>query len=234
MAHARSSPSLRHPERIHPALWRGSQLARPCHATTSTGHPELDQALPGQGWPVGALIELFPSRTGIGELSLLRPCLAGLSCQRSIFLVAPPYPPHFHCWFNWGLEQHRLHWISPRSPSDTLWAVEQILRHNASAALLCWTNSLRTSTLRRLHLAARQSESLFFMMRPPSEAEHASAAPLRLLVRPSLQGVDIHILKRKGPACEQPIRLALYPTRSVRIAPAPYHAALDQSLSAYA
>ncbi len=234
MTHPLLSTALRHPERIHPALWRGSQLARPLHATSSTGFPALDQALPGQGWPLGALIELMPSHPGIGELSLLRPALASLPGRRSIFLLGPPYPPHFHCWLNWELEQHCLHWVAPQSPGDLLWAAEQILRHNACAALLCWAGPLRAGSLRRLHLAARQSESLFFMMRPPSAASQASAAPLRLLLQPRPEGMAIHIVKRRGPACEQGIDLTLHPSLSPRTTPLSDHVALDQPLSAHA
>ncbi|TEU30151.1 cell division protein, partial [Burkholderia cepacia] len=34
-------PALAHPEAIHPALWRASQLARSSVRGVDTGHPEL-------------------------------------------------------------------------------------------------------------------------------------------------------------------------------------------------
>src|SRR3546814_8292766 len=52
--------------------------------------------LPGQGWPLGSLIELLPSQPGIGEIRLLQPALASLGSERSVALVRPPYEPYFH------------------------------------------------------------------------------------------------------------------------------------------
>ncbi|MYN12069.1 translesion DNA synthesis-associated protein ImuA [Pusillimonas sp. TS35] len=229
-----SPAALRHPERIHPALWRGSQLARPPGAAVSTGFGALDKQLPGAGWPLGSLVELLPDRPGQGELSLLQPALARLPGERGIYLLAPPCTPYFHCWSNWGLGGRQIIWITPASMADTLWAAEQILRHNAGAALLCWAGPLRPAALRRLHLAARQSDTLFIMARPPTAAEQASAAPLRLALAPAAHGLDIRILKRPGPACAVTISLALYPARAASTAPVLHHAALDQSLPLHA
>lgn len=220
---------LRHPERIHPALWRGSQLARSRLATISTGFTVLDQELPSQGWPLSSLIELMPSQPGIGEMQLLRPALAGLSDQRSIALVHPPYAPHFHCWVNWQLGNRRLLWIRPQTLGDTLWAAEQILKHNACSALFCWADSVRPGSLRRLHLAAQQSDTLLVLLRPPAAALQASAAPLRLSLAPSLLGLEAVIIKRRGPCSSLPIPITFYPTRSAFARPIT-HAPLDQPL----
>src|SRR3546814_11562112 len=80
------------PQRIHPALWRASQLARMPGRCVDTGFPALSAQLPGGGWPLGNLIELLIQQPGIGEMQLLRPALSDLS-SRSIFLVQPPYAP---------------------------------------------------------------------------------------------------------------------------------------------
>ncbi|MGB3289864.1 MAG: translesion DNA synthesis-associated protein ImuA [Burkholderiaceae bacterium] len=238
--------SSRPPEHIHPALWRGSQLARPLHPVVSTGFDALDRELPGRGWPLGSLIEFLPSRAGIGEIHLLRPALAHLPPERSVILVHPPYEPHFHCWADWRLQARRLVWIKPRTQGDTLWAAEQILKHNACAALLCWADAPQPAGLRRLHLAARQSDALFVLLRPLTQAAQASAAPLRLQLMPIAQGIQAFILKRRGPACDKPISLALHPARSAAplpehheqpaplVQPAPAHAQPGRSLSALA
>ena len=63
-------------EDIHPALWRGSQLARGAQRVVPTGHDRLSRELPGGGWPRGALIELLTRQSGVGELRLLAPALA--------------------------------------------------------------------------------------------------------------------------------------------------------------
>ncbi|HUH88173.1 MAG TPA: translesion DNA synthesis-associated protein ImuA, partial [Pusillimonas sp.] len=149
---------LRHPERIHPALWKASQLAQSQRPTLSTGFKQLDSQLPGGGWPIGSLIEITLERPGIGEIALLRPALAQLGTQRGIMLVQPPHPPNFHCLSNWGLHAHRLLWVQPGNLADSLWACDQALKHNACAALLCWAPGSHPQALRRLHLAARQSD----------------------------------------------------------------------------
>lgn len=223
---------VQNPEGIHPALWRGTQLAQAGRPTLSTGFESLDAELPGHGWPMGALIELMPRQAGIGELFLLQPALAGLDAGRSVILLCPPYTPQFHCWVNWGLENRRLLWVAPKTPSDTLWAAETILRHNACGALLCWAAMPRAALLRRLHLAAQQSDTLFVLMRPPAALQQASAAVLRLLLQPLPQGIEVHIKKRQGPQASRPVSLSLYGPRL----PAPRapsdHVPLDQPLPA--
>lgn len=221
--------ALQHPERIHPALWRGSQLALARPNTVSTGFAVLNQQLPGNGWPLSVLIELCLSQNGIGEISLLRTALAQLDPDRSIALVHPPYVPHFHCWANWQLHKHRLLWVNPKSPADALWSSEQILKHNACSALICWDANVRPEALRRLHVLAQKSNTLFIFMRPQTAAQHPSAAPLRLSLKPISQGLEISIIKRQGPSCNQPIPITLYPTRSY-MATSPSHVTLDQSL----
>ena len=63
---------------VHPALWRGSDLAHAAGPCIASGFHALDAALPGGGWPVGALTELLPAHEGIGELRVLGHALATL------------------------------------------------------------------------------------------------------------------------------------------------------------
>jgi len=83
-----------HLESIHPALWRGSQLARAYGRTVDTGYPALSAQLPGAGWPVGTMMELLVQQAGVGEMRILSPALASVSQKRSIVLVAPQQTPH--------------------------------------------------------------------------------------------------------------------------------------------
>lgn len=217
---------LRHPERIHPALWRATQLARPSRPTVATGFPILDRALPGQGWPVGQLIELMPERPGCGELQLFGPALMRQAPERSIALVQPPHPPCIQAWSHWQLAPERLLWLQPSSLADGLWATEQILRHNACAAVFCWASSIRPASLRRLHLLAQQSDSLCIVLRPAAAHQQASAAVLRLALKPCRRGIHVHIVKRQGAASPDPITLQLYATHRVATE---HHASLDMS-----
>lgn len=200
--------------------------------TLPTGFDCLNRELPQRGWPLSTLIELTLSQTGIGEIRLLRPALAQLAVQRSIALVHPPCIPYFHCWSNWQLEAHRLLWVNAKTPIDAIWASEQILKHNACSALLLWASAIRPEALRRLQLAAQQSDALFVLLSPANAVRQASAAPLRLGLKPVLQGLEVSILKRRGPSCSHPILIPLHPARSYAQT-SPPHAPLDQPAPAF-
>jgi len=159
---------------------------------------------------LGTLIEFLPSQPGIGEVHLLRPALSQLAAERSITLVHPPYMPHFHCWVDWQLQARRLLWINPGTQADALWATEQVLRHNSSAAVFCWAHPIRSASLRRLQLLARQSDTLCIILRPSCVLSQASAAVLRLALQPSPQGMQLHIIKRQGAAQSTVLTLQLY------------------------
>lgn len=201
---------LRHPEHIHPALWRATQLARPASPTVPTGFAALDRALPGQGWPVGQLIEVLLEHSGCGELQLFRPALMQQFPERSIALVQPPHPPCVQAWANWQLAPERLLWLQPNNTADALWATEQVLRHNTCAAVFCWAHPIRPASLRRLQLLARQSDSLCVLLRPTAVRTQASAAVLRLAIQPCRQGMLLHIVKRQGSLSPAPLNLQLY------------------------
>ncbi len=69
---------------------------------------------------------------------------------------------------------------------------------------------MHTTSLRRIQLLARQSESLCILLRPSSVMCQASMAVLRLAIEPCRQGIRLHILKRQGAAASSPINLELY------------------------
>jgi protein ImuA len=223
--HTHSTPP---PERIHPALWRGTQLARGARAALPTGHQGLARELPGAGWPPGALTELLLPQPGIGEIRLLQPALAALQGQGPIALVQPPHVPQAAAWTNWGMDPAQLLWVNPGRPADTLWAAEQILKNGSCAALLCWLPHVRPESLRRLHLAAQGSDILFFCLRPARDARHASPAPLRLALQPASGGLAVNIVKRRGPACAHTVFIAFEPALQPRPLETPAHATVDR------
>ena len=217
-------------EHIHPALWRASQLARPHGRHIDTGFNDLSAQLPGQGWPLGCLVEILAPQPGAGEMQLLRPALI-LSAKQRIALIQPPYTPQIAAWANWGGQASQLLWIRPKHATDSLWATEQILRSDTFGAALLWQSTVRSQALRRLHLAAQQSNTLLVMLRSPAEARQPCAAPLRLGLRPAAQGLLVSILKRRGPACEHAIPIILHPERAYSSSGA-HHVSLDQPSSA--
>lgn len=201
----------RNPEAVHPALWLASQLARASVRTVETGYPALSAELPGGGWPTGCLIELLQQQGGIGELRLLAPALKRLAAQR-IVLLQPVHAPQALAFAHWGLAPSQIVWLRTKHSADALWAAEQVLRSGCCGALLFWAQHARAESLRRLHLAAQQGETLFCMLRPLASSQDASPALLRLGLRPAAGGIELDFIKRRGPQREQPLFLPLQPS----------------------
>ncbi len=196
------------PEGLHPALWLASQLARGTARCVDTGYPALSQQLPGHGWPTGCLIDLLLQQPGIGELRLLAPALAGMK-QRPIVLLQPAHIPQALAFAELGVATGQLVWLRTTHSADALWAAEQVLRSGCCGALLFWAQHARAESLRRLHLAAQQGQTLFCMLRPLACRQDASPAQLRLALRPAPGGVWLDFVKRRGPQRDDALLLSL-------------------------
>lgn len=222
---------------LPPSVWRASQMGSYQAPVTPTGHASLDQELPNGGWPSATLTELLVQQAGIGELRLLRPALRSIAHTRRIALLCPPYLPQTAAWAAWGLPVENLLWVKAARSADALWSAEQILRNGSCGALIFWEAQARSESLRRLLLAAQGSDMLFWMLRPLACMRQASPAPLRLALRPASGGLDIEIVKRRGPRRDLPIYLPLEdsPAAPAYTASAESsHAHLDQRASAAA
>lgn len=190
---------LPYPERIHPTLWRASQLAPGGLRRLPSGYSSLDEAL-GGGWPLGALIELLPEHAGIGEVHLLCPALAGLADRRRpTLLLNPPYAPSMQCWAAWGLRPDDVVWVRTSSPRDATWAATQILHYQSCAALLCWAHATAYADLLQWHRLARRGSTLVVLYRPHDTAHQDSPAELRVALRAIPGGLRASFLKYPGP-----------------------------------
>jgi len=154
----------------HPAIWRGRSAAP--GQVLSSGFVELDEQLPGKGWPRTGLIEILAARFGSGELSLLLPALA--AC---------------------GVALDRVAVVRGARP---LWAFEQALGSGACDAVLAWRHQAKPREIRRLQLAAERGRTLGVLFRPRAAARQASPAVLRLGLEALPAGVRIAVLKARG------------------------------------
>ena len=93
-----------------------------------------------------------------------------------------------------------------------MWSAEQILRKGSCGALIFWAQHVKASALRRLHLAAQASETLFVIVGLLARAQDSSPALLRLALRPAEDGLLVDIIKRRGPARVDPLSITLQPT----------------------
>jgi len=181
-------------------VWRGRQRMGAAIATIASGHAELDDALPGGGWPVGALIEVLAAPAGIGELRLFFPALAQLAAQaRRVMVVAPPYPLYAPALAEAGIAPERVLVLDPGNAEDALWSAEQCLSSGALGATLCWLDRGDERALRRLQLAAERGAMLALVFRPHDAAREFSPAALRIRLDPEADGATrLEILKCRG------------------------------------
>ena len=207
----------------HPAIWRGRSAARA--EVLPTGYAAFDACLPGGGWPRTGLIEILVSRFGVGELYLLFPALAALTCRpaaRWCVWVAPPLEPYAPALNAHGAALERMLVVRPSGQrgnphrgnpqrgrpsgqraraSEPLWAFEQTLGSGASDIALAWAaRSPRARAIRRLQLAAERGKTLGVLFRPLRAAQESSAAVLRLAVESKPGGARITLLKSRGGA----------------------------------
>ncbi|QBQ97177.1 translesion DNA synthesis-associated protein ImuA [Paraburkholderia pallida] len=226
MAALQLAPLTAHlPPRLQSRVWQGDQLAHAGERTVASGHTALDAQLPGAGWPAGSLTELLVEQGGIGEMRLVAPALRTLTAQagRHVLLVAPPWQPYACALKAWGIALERLIWVRA-SEDEAPWAAEQALKQDGIGAVLLWQPKARADALRRLQVAAQDSQSLAFLMRPPAARNQSSPAPLRMVCTPvpppedarlnrrewmQLTAVSVDIFKRRGPPPAQPLVITL-------------------------
>jgi protein ImuA len=184
----------------HPAIWRGTSVART--EVLSSGFAALDQRLPCGGWPRSGLIEILVSRLGVGELRLLLPVLAVLTCQpgaRSCVWVAPPFEPFAPALAAHGIILERQ--LIVRPPAKAIaWAFEQSLGSGACDIVMAWARQIRSKEIRRLQLAAERGRALGVLFRPRCAERESSHAILRMVVEASACRARVTLLKSRGGA----------------------------------
>lgn len=206
-----------------PRIWRAGDN-QPRQNCLPSGYAELDAALPGGGWPQGALTELLHADAGIGELRLVLPALARLSrAGRWIALVAPPHIPYAPALAAQGVDLSRILLIHPRAGSDTLWALEQAMRSGSCAAVLAWPRKADEKQLRRLQLAAEAGDCWGLLFRDEAARNERSPAALRLVLQAEENAdTQVDLVKVRGGQPRQGLRLDLNNPRT-RSLPAPTH-----------
>ena len=185
-------------------VWRG-KAASIARAVIPTGFRELDCRLPGGGWPLGAITEVFVDGYGIGELDLLMPALAALTKldparpKKWVAWIAPPFVPYAPALKQRGVEIDRLLMIHPTSGyKNRLWAIEQVVRSGSSAGVLAWIVAADGTVLRRLQLAAEDQGCWVLLFRPASASRERSPAALRIRLSRALSATRVEIIKCRG------------------------------------
>lgn len=184
---------------LGPRVWRAHEQAQ--IRTQPTGFDVLDRALPGGGWPLGAVSEVLHAQLGVGELSLALPLVARLTqAGRPVALVAPPMLPYAPRLAASGVQLSKL-LVVDRVERDTgqnaLWCAEQLLRAAAGAVLL-WIEKADAHALRRLQLAAEESDSCVLLYRSERYAAESTPSALRLRIWRQNAASQVEVLKCRG------------------------------------
>lgn len=201
------------PELCVPHVWRGRELAQAQESTVSTGHGLLDAHLPGQGWPLGSLVEILQEQAQQHVWQLLGPGLAqAMRKGDPAVLVHPPYQPFGPALRGQGIRPEQLLCVHADRAAARLWAAEQALRCADVSAVLAWLPQARPEELRRLHLNAQSGQKLLVVFRPLSVRGQSSPARLRLLAQ-GTDELEVQVLKRRGPPLLQPLLLRPHTAR---------------------
>ena len=221
------SATVAHPSHLPVDLaqvWRAGELGGASLQTVATGYVSLDQALPGNGWPQGAMTEVLQPQAGLHEWGLVAPVLAGVQSVlnsikgQMLVLIGPPHLPFGPALGAQRLDMPRMLCVrgaAGNAPS-LLWATREALQCADVAAVLAWLPDARSAHLRRLQIAAHAHNKLLFVFRPLRAQQESSPAPLRLLLEGAVHSdgnLLIHVLKRRGPPLAAPVLLDTRPAR---------------------
>ncbi len=178
-------------------IWRGSSTLADL-PVVSTGFPELDQVLPGGGWPMHVLTEIRVSAWGIGELSVLLPAMREINGEGFwLVWVSPPFEPYAPALCQSGLDLQRTLVVDTTdSEADFWWVMEKLLRHPAARLVLGWPRQIRGKLLRRLQLCAEEGGTMGMLFH--REPIDHTPAPLRLALSPWAEGLEVRVLKARS------------------------------------
>jgi protein ImuA len=204
-------------------IWHARELLGATRASSqglSTGFDALDAALPSRGWPLGQLTELLGAQGTSTEWSLILPGLLAMLSPKpgnsspKLVLINPPFEPYLPAWSAAGISPGNVFRVDTSAHAlaqpRACWAAEQALHCAEVAAIVAWLPRAPTEALRRLQLAASQSQVLLFVVRPLTAGEHSSPAVLRLVLnRLDALHAEIEILKCRGSAGQVTVQIDL-------------------------
>lgn len=194
-------------------LWRARETQSQPLEGLDSGLPAWNRSL-GGGWPARQLIEGC-GRPFQGELYLLLPALARIAASgRMVVLLAPPADPWLPAWESLGVPAERLLVLDTKRPEDRVWSIEQLLRQRLAGAVVGWLPQVDGVGLRKLRLAAADSDAWCWILRPANALERPSSAHLRFTWTRDVSGFAARILKQAGHVGDGPwVRLPLDASR---------------------
>ena len=216
---SRGAPWTRVNQLLHsnPNLWRGCDMAGQGFHGIGTGYHELDDILPGRGWPSSGLVEVIARHSGMGELQLLIPLMQSVIKQgKWILCVAPPYLLNAPALTQAGIDIGQILIVKQDTPcKDALWSMEKAMQTETCGLVLAWQNWLPGKVLRRLQLAAEVGDTLAVLFKH-NDSKY-SPSSLRLHMKGSatdnrdFSRAEVTVIKARGNFRPLSAQFSLYP-----------------------
>jgi len=194
-----------------PIMARGQSPA----PAQSTGFSDLDELLPGGGWPTSGLVEIISRHKAIGELQLLMPLLRIRSHQpQSLLWITPPYKLHGPALAESGVNIRNSFVIPAQTRCNhALWSIEKALQSTECGMVLAWQNWLGGRVVRRLQMAACEGKTLGVLFHQRPTPHSPATLQLELSAAPDTdegyRQIGIRLLRAKGSHRQGEIRLRL-------------------------
>ena len=112
-------------------------------------------------------------------MGLFLPIMATLSAQkRWQAFIAPPHIPYAPMLGTRGVATEQILLVHTKNREEQLWATEQAIRSTTCSVVFSWLGSgYRYAELRKLQLAATETDTLAILFRSDSAAEQHTLQP---------------------------------------------------------
>ncbi|NKB34841.1 MAG: translesion DNA synthesis-associated protein ImuA [Pseudomonadales bacterium] len=210
------TPSIEELLQRNADLWRGCDMAGQGVHGRSTGYPQLDEILPGRGWPQNGLLEIISPQWGMGELQLLIPLMRSVIEQGQwILWISPPHLLYAPALVQAGINTDQVLVVNLETAcKDALWSMEKALQTKNCGLVLAWQTWLPGKVLRRLQLAAESGSTLGVLFK--HRDSKYSPSRIRLQLKGSSSDInnfneaEVTVVKARGNFRPLTTRLQLY------------------------
>lgn len=205
-----------------PDTWRGTSSHQASHfilntasanttwpaaRSISTGFASLDAKLQLGGWPLQGAVEVLSNDDNSECMSLFLPTMQTLSAEkRWQAFIGAPYTPYAPLIQAMGIPSEQILMVHPKTREELLWATEQAVRSTTCSVVFAWLGSAhyRYAELRKLQLAAADSDTLLFIFRSSDALSESTPVSLRVHIDAYR---EISVIKQRGGKSEVAIRL---------------------------
>jgi len=194
-------------------VWTANQA--PNHIAEPSFVPSGFAMLDAQtgGWPSSGLVELQPSALGIGELRLIFPALsflAGKASARQSLQVWLPGALQLMPQGLGGAFTPNTVMLKALGSKESLWVLDTLLQSGVCSAVVCWLDALDSAQAKRLQIAAKESGTLVFCIRPAPKQDGSLPISMRMRLQPAENGLLLDVFKRQNAYAPEPFHVPLY------------------------